>query len=403
MYEIELAVIGSLMMWRSDLYDSLNLISETDFSIPECQQILSQMRAQPKEADMTLILSGLTEEAKQVILKACETYAISQDSFNSYLLKLKENAKSRRIKDKLYGIVMDEQSLVNSDDLIKIADSEKNDFLLSYAKKAKESLNGFAERATLPPKVIKMGWSGIDSAVKGLRIPAVSIVGAPPSTGKTAFALNIVAHLLIDNCKMVFFSLEMSFDMIIERLFSTFNECDYSIFQNEKKTETQVKAFKSFQDILKCIDLYIFDDIYDIETQNAIISEIKPDFVAVDYIQKVSSKKKTENRRVEIEYISGQYKQIAKYNDCHIMLLSQLARTQGTPTMSSLKESGALEADGDYIMILNRPFVQNKKEYSPETTQLLIDKNKFGNAGIMQMRFDGKYQKFYEVDERYDE
>ena len=72
--------------------------------------------------------------------------------------------------------------------------------------------------------------------------------------------------------------------------------------------------------------------------------------------------------------------------------------------MSNLKESGALEADGDYIIILHRPFVLEKRvDINPEETDVLIDKNKFGETGLIKMMFKGKYQRFLEVDQRYSE
>ena len=73
--------------------------------------------------------------------------------------------------------------------------------------------------------------------------------------------------------------------------------------------------------------------------------------------------------------------------------------------MSNLKESGALEADGDYIMLLHRPYVLNKndKSVSPSEATLLVDKNKFGETGVIDLYFDGAHQKFSEIDSRHSE
>ena len=121
----------------------------------------------------------------------------------------------------------------------------------------------------------------------------------------------------------------------------------------------------------------------------------------MDYIQKVTTGKRVLNMREQIEHISGELKRIAKFNSCCIICLSQVSRDgKDEPTMSSLKEAGGLEADGDYILMLHRPYVQNKNnpDISPETTVLLIDKNKFGSTGAIDMRFDGSHQRFLEVD-----
>ena len=66
--------------------------------------------------------------------------------------------------------------------------------------------------------------------------------------------------------------------------------------------------------------------------------------------------------------------------------------------MSDLKESGGLEQDGDYIALLHRPYVLNKGgEHTPEHTELLLDKNKFGRTGKIDLYFDLKYQRFSET------
>jgi replicative DNA helicase len=72
--------------------------------------------------------------------------------------------------------------------------------------------------------------------------------------------------------------------------------------------------------------------------------------------------------------------------------------------MSDLKESGGLEQDGDYIALLHRPYVLNKNDDSirPGDSELLLDKNKFGRTGKVDLWFDLKHQRFTEYDKRWD-
>ena len=69
------------------------------------------------------------------------------------------------------------------------------------------------------------------------------------------------------------------------------------------------------------------------------------------------------------------------------------------PTMSDLKESGGLEQDSDYVILLHRPYVQDKEsgKTRPSETKLKLDKNKFGNTGIIYYNFNGMFQRFSEV------
>lgn len=406
MYEIEMAVIGCLFLWYEDFSDTMEIISENDFATPACREVFNIIKNSPDVKDKTLLLAQMSNDAKFTAVRASEAYVASYSNFNNYVAKLKEYSNSRKIKEKLFPVVManNDNEIITAEQLRDIAGECENEVVLSYAEKAKSRLNGFAERATGEVKKIETGFKGIDNVIGGLRIPAVSIIGALPSTGKTSFALNIVNKQLLDCKKTVVFSLEMSCDMIYERLACIFNEMDYNVFNTRKFSNTDINTLNSFQKMLSYMELYVFDDIYDIETQALICSQLKPEFVFVDYVQKVTSNEKKESRRAEVEYISSKYKQMANKLNCHIMLLSQLTRgSDSTPTMRNLKESGALEADGDYIMLLNRPYVYDKTvgKYNPSDTTLMVDKNKFGGTGIIDMKFDGKHQKFFEVEYKY--
>ena len=81
------------------------------------------------------------------------------------------------------------------------------------------------------------------------------------------------------------------------------------------------------------------------------------------------------------------------------MVLSQITRSGSeAPRMSDLKESGGLEQDGDYIMMLHRPYVLDKDaSVDPEESYILLDKNKYGRTGKVELRFRGEFQRFTEV------
>ena len=117
-------------------------------------------------------------------------------------------------------------------------------------------------------------------------------------------------------------------------------------------------------------------------------------------MQIISTTSKFQDTRAKIDYISALFKRTAKKTGCAIMVLSQLTRAgKDAPTMSDLKESGGLEQDGDYIALLHRPYVLNKGEgIPPGKTEMLLDKNKFGRCGKLDLEFRVKYQQFLERD-----
>ena len=191
--------------------------------------------------------------------------------------------------------------------------------------------------------------------------------------------------------------------MIFERMVSAEENIDYSRFSTQTLSDGEQERTAAYMQQVKASENFlVVDDAYTIENICNLISEIKPDLAIVDFMQIVSTTQRFQDVRTRTDYISGEFKRIAKRTGCAVMVLSQLSRNgREAPTMSDLKESGGLEADGDYIALLHRPYVLKKDDPTilPEDTQMLLDKNKFGKTGKIDLRFDLKHQKFYEVDQ----
>lgn len=130
------------------------------------------------------------------------------------------------------------------------------------------------------------------------------------------------------------------------------------------------------------------------------IYQQKPDFVIIDFVQIVTSMQIFVDNRQRVDYISQQLKRAAKKTNCSILILSQLTRNaKEKPTMSALKESGGLEQDSDYIILLHRDYVNDKsnEDIDAKDTDVILDKNKFGRTKELKFEFDGKYQRFSEL------
>jgi replicative DNA helicase len=257
---------------------------------------------------------------------------------------------------------------------------------------AADSGNLYIANYSEKPKHIGTGFPEIDHLLGGgFKAGTVATIGARPSTGKTTLALNIAAS--DPGVKTVIFTLEMTSGDIYDKLIADKANVNYKTAQaHEVRLETCRRIIDRYK------NMTVIDDVYEIEDICEIIREMRPDIVVVDYVQIIRSHLKFPDNRQRIDYISQLLKAATKAVKCCTILLSQLTR-QGKvePQMTDLKESGGLEQDSDYVILMHRPYVLDKSEgVDKGETKLKLDKNKYGLCGIIHMNFVGNYQRFEE-------
>lgn len=400
--EVERAVIGEILTFEQ-LREKALLIDEDDFYFKEHRAIVAAMRQCAKDNsnyDFISVAAVLGNDYRAEI-QACVQIAISIGLFEEHFKLLKEMASRRRLTEDFKRLTLDGDVSISS--IQKMLDDEqKRRIFDDVVKTNAKNIDDFLTSLNINKGAIFTGFGQIDKTLGGIRKGTVFIVGARPSTGKTSFALNIASNQFKDESKTVmFFSLEMSAEMIYERVISSIGSIEYERFSRNTLTDDDMaKTAELTLQIRDSERFIVIDDVYNIEQICNLISENKPNLAVIDFMQIISTMGKFENVRSRIDYISALLKRTAKTTGCAILVLSQLSRAgKSAPTMSDLKESGGLEQDGDYIALLHRPYVLNKGDDSirPEQTELLLDKNKFGRTGKIDLFFDLKYQRFSEI------
>lgn len=404
--EVERSVIGEILSFES-LKEKALLLEPGDFAYDEHRDICKTMISQAKKGKFDFVtVAAECGASYRAEIQSCLHTAVSEALFEEHFRILKEMASRRRLISRFQALTLEGDVSVSS--VQKMLDDENSKRLTSNVKEISErNIDAFVAELNKRKGTLMTGFGNIDKVTGGIRKSTVFIIGARPSTGKTTFALNIAANQIADSDKKVmFFSLEMSSEMIYERLMAAQNKIEYEKFSRNGLSEDEIKLIAAQSKKLKESGrFFVIDDVYNVEQICNMINEEKPSLAVVDFMQIISAVGKFENVRSRIDYISSLFKRTAKTTGCVIIVLSQLSRMgKEAPTMSDLKESGGLEQDGDYIALLHRPYVLNKNENEciPEDTQLLLDKNKFGRTGKIDLWFDLKRQKFYERDERWD-
>lgn len=395
MTDVEVKLIATALMTEPEERDSLFRQLEPDyFSDSEGKNIAKALRGVYKEfpnADYTVFLQALELQSKQNIVGAINdlispTIAKAQlaDTLNAF----RSDYQRRELRNRAASLAFANPAV---SDVRELADWAE-----SLSKEEPEpSGERYLRTYTEPVSFIPSGFPELDSVLGGgfLRGTLVTI-GARPSTGKTAYAINIATHC--PRWRVLFVSVEMSARMIYDRIVADKADVDYNVSTLHQVEPETVRAV-----VGQLGNLTVVDDLSDIEAIEERIYAEKSDVVILDYIQITASKKRFADNRQRIDYISQKLKMAAKKNNCVIISLSQITRGgKDRPTMSDLKESGGLEQDSDYILLLYREYVNDKGNagVSPEETVVTLDKNKFGSTREFDMRFIGERQRFVEAD-----
>ena len=257
---------------------------------------------------------------------------------------------------------------------------------------------------------IKTGYSAVDRKIGGLNKSDLILIAARPGMGKTSFALNIAVNVALKKRKVAIFSLEMSSEQITSRILS----CEALVESNRLRSGSLEEAdwVKLVQTAQVLSGAQIFID----DTAGITVSEMKAklrrlhdvDLVIIDYLQLMSSGKRTDNRVQEVSEMTRNLKLMARELDVPVVVLSQLSRatesrTGHRPMLSDLRESGSIEQDADIVMFLYRESYYQLQEGAPapeqDTVECIVSKNRHGETGTAVLLWDGRHTKFYTIEE----
>ena len=254
---------------------------------------------------------------------------------------------------------------------------------------------------------LSTGFYDLDFKTAGLQPSDLILIAARPSMGKTAFVLNVAQHMAFKNGKTVaIFSLEMSKEQLVNRLFSLESHVDSQKIRTGNLSDADWKALiETAGDIGK--SNLIIDD-----TPSISISELRSkcrkykleqnlDIIMIDYLQLMtgSGKSAAESRQQEISEISRSLKALARELSVPVIALSQLSRAVESrpdkrPMLSDLRESGAIEQDADVVMFLYRDEYYNKDSDKKGMAELILAKQRNGPIGTVDLVWLPEYTRF---------
>ena len=251
---------------------------------------------------------------------------------------------------------------------------------------------------------VPTGFSDLDKMLAGMQDSNLIILAARPGIGKTAFATNVAQYVAVEKKMPVgYFALEMSnLEMVDRMLVSQANIDAWKLKTGNLKDDDFAKLSEGMG-VLAESPLYIDDtpgqSILELRTKaRRLHSQVGVKLLVVDYLQLCVGDKNYESRVQEVGAISQGLKNLARELKIPVLALSQLnrgveSRTDKTPVLADLRESGSIEQDADVVMFLYR-----NDENNLEDVKLSIAKHRNGASGTIDLKFRGDRVKFYGVD-----
>lgn len=223
----------------------------------------------------------------------------------------------------------------------------------------------------------------------------VITIGARPSVGKSAYAINLICQAIAKQKDIVidFFSLEMSKEQTLKRFMSRMTEINSYKLRNPNLQLTDKQKSLIVAKSLEILEtnLRIHDQIY---TLSGIEKQIlrrhheindRPYLAIVDYLGLVEVSNTQQMRHLQVGDITRTMKKVAGKLNIPIILLSQLNRAvenrqDKKPTLADLRESGSVEQDSSIVMFLHE---------DEETHEIILTvaKNREGITGEIRYRF----------------
>ena len=424
--EAEQSVIGSMIMDKDAIISANEILIEDDFYHKQYGilfQSMIELYNDGKPVDLVTLQNRLKEKDVPKEVQSLEfvrdlvTSVPTSANIKYYANIVKDMAMKRKLIKVMEEI--ENECYAGKESLDSIMDKTEHDVfaLLStrqtgdYVPIRQVVMNALEkiEKASQQQGTvtgIPTGFIDLDYRTAGLQPSDLILVAARPSMGKTAFVLNLAQHVAFhENMCTAIFSLEMSKEQLVNRLFSLESRVDAQALRTGNLSDADWEQLVEGAGIIGDSELIIDD------TPGISISEMRSKcrkyklehdlkLIIIDYLQLMSgSGRGSESRQQEISDISRSLKALARELSVPVIALSQLSRAveqrpDHRPMLSDLRESGAIEQDADVVMFIYRDDYYNKDTELKGISEIIIAKQRNGPIGTVNLAWLPQYTKF---------
>jgi replicative DNA helicase len=422
--EAERSVLGSMLRDNAVIGDVLQIIREENFYLDAHQKVFNGVvtlydKGHPVDS---VTLAELLKERKQVedvggygYLGELWDAAPTAANAEYYARIVRDKAIVRHLIHASTEILRDGyDQVLPADELLEQAERKILDIaemgitgqtatLEEALRLAYDRIDARHERGEYSISGLPTGFIDLDEKTAGLQNSELIIVAARPSVGKTAFAVNIVRHIAVEDSKPVFFvSLEQSRIELAERLLCCQARVDSHKLRTHLNSEDMQKLIEA-GGLLRNARLFIDDSpgqgmlrIAANARRLKLRHGIKAVFV--DYLQLIEPDNRRDSRQEQVALISRRLKHLARELQIPVVALAQVNRASEDrqdhkPRLADLRESGSIEQDADTVMLLHRPELYEPGQHEG-TVELHIAKQRNGPTGEITLTYLKQFMRF---------
>lgn len=409
--KVENGIIGCILLDPTTLYDIYDSISVDMFESVFCQRTYEKILGffeTGQKIDETLLANALatkdiTAADIETELAKCVIDTPSSVLLSGYITQLIDDYKNKKANGIMRSVLtaeyITEGTINNTIQQLEELQQGKKQHARSIKDIKEEYKDVYFSEKNKDTCTLVIGLDKIDDYIS-LIGGDVTIIGARPAVGKSAFALQIAIINAMRGKKVGYFNLEMLDKQILDRVIS--NISGLSLARVQRAINFLGNEQAMYEDAMQSINnmnLVISTGSKNELDIKAECRHEKFDLIIIDYLQLIRFSKRTEGRRVEVGEVSRALKTLALELDVPIVVLSQLTRTPDhkpdkEPSMADLRETGDIEQDASNILLLWN-ISENDKKYKG----IKIDKNRQGELTTECLEFNGDTMTFIESTE----
>lgn len=427
--DVEIGLLGTFLVFNNSIQQALEQGLVEESFLDKRNQIMfntiKELHNENKITDVTTVIEKLKETKKLNDVGGIE-----------YITQLSADSGTRSAIDNHVGILEDKRMLRQ---LLEISNNlnynilksgTPTDQLMDMAEKEileitrSRRTTEFSHAVDIVPRLLKeiehkseigtgvtglkTGFSDLDRVTGGLQKGDLIIIGARPSVGKTAFALNLGKNMAEENkLPIAIFSLEMPENVLMQRMISAQGGIAGNKLRDGRiKTNDEWNKLYETANYIKSLPIVI-DDSSTLKMSEVFSKcrKLKNEHglgaVIIDYLQLITASGKHGSRQEAVSQISRELKALARELEVPVIALSQLSRgvehrDDKRPTLADLRESGAIEQDADIVSFLYREeYHDGEEESNIQETDIIIRKHRNGALGTINLMFEKSTNKFY--------